>query len=98
MPEERRPATLGRSARRGRHEVPVVAAEVLAGDARDRDDAVVDLLVDRLHPLLGGNLEQLRARAVEVLAVFAGARVRTFVPILAEKRLRRLYAGAPPPA
>jgi hypothetical protein len=49
----------------------------------------VDPLVDRLHAEYGGDRQAIRGLALEALAVFAGARVQTFVPILVEKRLRR---------
>jgi hypothetical protein len=51
-------------------------------------DPVVEALVARLHEEFGVDRAQLRRMAVEVLGTFATARVQTFVPILAEKRLR----------
>ncbi|NYJ07576.1 three-helix bundle dimerization domain-containing protein [Petropleomorpha daqingensis] len=52
-------------------------------------DPVVDSLVARLHAEFGLDPAHLRRLAVEVLGGFATARVQTFVPILAEKRLRQ---------
>jgi hypothetical protein len=81
------------AARRGRDARPVsvTAAVVIAEDddppaGRDR---VVDSLVERLHAEFGVDPAHLRRLAVEVLGTFATARVQTFVPILAEKRLRQ---------
>ena len=53
------------------------------------DAAFVDALVERMHLEFGLDRDQVRARAIEVLATFAGARVRTYVPILVEKALRQ---------
>ena len=49
----------------------------------------VDPLVDRLHAEYGGDRQAIRGLALEALALFAGARVQAFVPILVEKRLRQ---------
>jgi hypothetical protein len=49
----------------------------------------VEPLVDRLHAEYGGDRQTIRGLALEALAVFAGARVQAFVPILVEKRLRQ---------
>jgi hypothetical protein len=68
----------------------VTAAVVIAEDAVPLGrDAVVDSLVARLHAEFGVDPAHLRRLALEVLGTFAGARVQTFVPILAEKRLRQ---------
>jgi hypothetical protein len=53
-----------------------------------RSEAFVDGLVTRLHEEYGSDREDLRAQALAALAVFAHARVRAFVPILVEKRVR----------
>jgi hypothetical protein len=57
------------------------------------DGSFVESLVARLHAEYGVDPEVIRGRATDVLATFAGARVRAFVPILVEKRLRELYRG-----
>jgi hypothetical protein len=80
-------------ARRGRDARPVsgTAAVVIAEDdvgPVDRDP-VVDSVVARLHAEFGVDPAHLRRLAVEALGTFATARVRTFVPILVEKRLRQ---------
>ena len=51
----------------------------------------VDSLVERLHAEYGVDRELVRARATEVLATFATARVQAFVPILVEKAVRQTY-------
>ena len=48
----------------------------------------VDLLVTRIAREYGAVPAEVREQAAEVLAVFDGARVQAFVPILVEKRLR----------
>ena len=50
--------------------------------------AFLDPLVDRLSAQYGLERPAVRSLAVEALASFAGARVRAFVPILVEKRVR----------
>ena len=54
-----------------------------------RNAAFVESLVERLHLEYGVERDQIRARATEVLATFATARVQAFVPILVEKELRQ---------
>jgi hypothetical protein len=54
-----------------------------------RDDSFVDSLVERLHAEYGTARAEIRDRATEVLARFAGAPVQAFVPILVEKALRQ---------
>ena len=73
-----------------------VTATVFAAEddgARAGPDPVggsfVDPLVDRLHAEYGGDRQAILGLALEALAVFAGARVQAFVPILVEKRLRQ---------
>jgi hypothetical protein len=61
-------------------------------------DPLVEPLVERLYVQYGGDRQAIRRLVVDALAVFAGARVQTFVPILVEKRLRELYRGVPRPA
>ncbi|MGY1604759.1 three-helix bundle dimerization domain-containing protein [Geodermatophilus sp. SYSU D00815] len=55
------------------------------------DASFVDTMVLRLAAEYGADREELRRRAEAALASFAGARVRAFVPILVEKRLREAY-------
>lgn len=70
--------------------VAVGAPERLVqGSAASVSGSFVDPLVDRLHAEYGGDRQTLRELAQEALAVFAGAPVQAFVPILVEKRLRR---------
>jgi hypothetical protein len=73
-----------------------VTATVFAAEddgARDTPAPVggsfVEPLVDRLHAEYGGDRQAIRQLAVQALAVFSGARVQAFVPILVEKRLRQ---------
>jgi hypothetical protein len=78
---------------RGRDARPVsVTAAVVIPEGGvppvDRDP-VVDSVVARLHAEFGIDPVHLRRLAVEALGTFATARVRTFVPILVEKRVRR---------
>jgi hypothetical protein len=81
--------------RQGEAEVSVTA-EVLtgAGGLPDRSGATGDSflgpLVARLSAQYGLDPRAVRSLAVPVLASFAGARVRAFVPVLVEKRLRGL--------
>jgi hypothetical protein len=70
--------------------------------ARDDDAGVgqgltavrfVDALVARLHDEYGVDRDELRSEADAALATFASARVRAFVPILVEKRVRTACRG-----
>jgi len=56
-----------------------------------RDGASLDPLVARLSAQYGVDPRVVQARAREVFASFAGARVQAFVPILVEKRLRATF-------
>jgi molybdopterin biosynthesis enzyme len=51
-------------------------------------ESFLDPLVARLSALYGLEPREVRTLAAQVLASFAGARVRAFVPVLVEKRLR----------
>lgn len=53
----------------------------------------LDSMVIRLAAELGVDPREVRERAEAALATFAAAPVRTFVPILVEKRLRASYRG-----
>jgi len=53
----------------------------------------LDTLVARMAAQYGADPRAVRARADEVLASFAGARVQAFVPLLVEKRLRDTFRG-----
>jgi hypothetical protein len=70
-----------------------------AGLVREDDDPLplgtsfVDLLVARIAAEYGADPVEVRGRAMVALAAFAGARVRSFVPILVEKRVRETYRG-----
>ena len=55
------------------------------------DESFLDPLVARLSAQYGVDPRAVRSLAVQVLASFAGARVRAFVPVLAEKRLRDTF-------
>ena len=57
------------------------------------DESFLDPLVARLSAQHGLNPRAVRDLAVRVLASFAGARVRAFVPILVEKQLRETCRG-----
>jgi hypothetical protein len=57
------------------------------------DESFLDPLVARLSAQYGLDRHALRRLAVKVLASFAGARVRAFVPLLVEKRLRETCRG-----
>jgi hypothetical protein len=80
-----------------RREMTVTATVVLAEDDGPLGGAVpfgasfVDSLVGRLHVEYGVDRHEIRRLATEVLGTFATARVRAFVPILVEKRLRETY-------
>ena len=79
----------------------VTATPTAAADDGSRDllgASFIDPLVDRLHATYGGDRQAIRRLALDALAVFAGARVQAFVPILVEKRLRELCRSAPRPA
>jgi hypothetical protein len=58
------------------------------------DTAFVDPLAVRLGEQYGVDPEDVRRRAGAVLARYADARVRTFVPLLVEKELRDGYRRA----
>ena len=58
-----------------------------------RSESFLDPLVARLSAQHGLDPRAVRDLAVRVLASFAGARVRAFVPILVEKRLRETCRG-----
>jgi hypothetical protein len=60
---------------------------ILEGQARV-DESFLDPLVARLSAQYGLDPRAVRTLAVPVLASFAGARVRAFVPVLTEKLLR----------
>ena len=66
----------------------VTAPAPVASDIVGGTDTFVDSLVERLHAEFGVDRELIRSRATEVLATFATARVRAFVPILVEKSVR----------
>jgi acetyl/propionyl-CoA carboxylase alpha subunit len=76
---------------------------VVAVVAVARDDAgvgqgltaapFVDALVARLPDEYGVDRDELRSEADAALATFASARVRAFVPILVEKRVRTACRG-----
>ena len=53
----------------------------------------VDALVARLRDEYDVDHDELRGEADAALATFASARVRAFVPILVEKRVRTAYRG-----
>ena len=57
------------------------------------EESFLDPLVARLSAQYGLDPRAVRSRAVQVLASFAGARVRAFVPVLVEKRLRDTCRG-----
>jgi hypothetical protein len=71
-----------------------VTATVDVAEDETPDDGIraggtfLEPLVVRLHAEFGVEPHAIRSLATEVLASFAGARVRAFVPILVEKRLR----------
>jgi hypothetical protein len=56
-------------------------------------ESLLDPLVARLSAQCGPEPRAVRSLAVQVLASFAGARVRAFVPDLVEKRLRDTCRG-----
>ena len=56
-------------------------------------ESFIDPLVGRLSAQHGLDPGAVRSLAVHVLASFAGARVRAFVPILVEKRVRETCRG-----
>ena len=53
--------------------------------------AFLDPLVARLSARYGIDPREVRSRAVEAFASFAGARVQAFVPLLVENRLRETF-------
>jgi hypothetical protein len=55
----------------------------------------VDALVVRLAAEYGVDRDEVRGSVEAALAAFASAPVRTFIPILVEKRLREAYRGRP---
>ena len=54
-------------------------------------DSFVEALVARLHDEYGVPRDELREEVEAALSAFTSARLRTFVPILVEKRLRNAY-------
>jgi hypothetical protein len=56
-------------------------------------ESFLDPLVARLSAQYGLDPRAVRSLAVQVLASFVGARVRAFVPVLVEKRLRDTCRG-----
>jgi hypothetical protein len=77
---------------KGRRTVPVTAGDLVGvrGVPAPADEPFLDLLVARLAAQYGLDPPVVRSLAVQVLASFAGASVRSFVPILVEKRTREL--------
>jgi len=79
----------------------VIVAEALAGDDEAAEppgtgadqQLLVDVLVARLHTEFGVDRDELRYQVEAALAAFASARVKVFVPILVEKRMREAYRG-----
>jgi hypothetical protein len=90
--------TPGPEGDRGRREVSVTAVGLVEvggvhnGPVRG-DESFIDPLVAQLSAQHGLDPRAVRSLAVHVLASFAGARVRAFVPILVEKRLRETCRG-----
>ena len=66
-----------------------------SADERGAPPVPLDSLVIRLAAEFGVDPQEVRDRAEAALATFATAAVRTFVPILVEKRLRASYRGRP---
>jgi hypothetical protein len=56
-----------------------------------RGDMIVEGLVARLHAEYGVPRDELREKVNVALSAFTSAPLRTFVPILVEKRLRNVY-------
>ena len=72
----------------------VVAGVVPEDDGpRPPETSSVDLLVTRIAREYGADPAEVREQAAKALAVFDGARVQAFVPILVEKRLRGTFRG-----
>jgi Protein of unknown function (DUF3562) len=77
--------------------VEVVAPDTVVGDGARRsgaaagDASFVEPLVQSICAEYGAVREDVQRMALEVVHGFAGARVRAFVPILVEKRLRERY-------
>jgi hypothetical protein len=62
-----------------------------AASAGAADDPFLGPLVARVCVEFAADRTEVMARAVGYLAAYEGARVRSFVPILVEKRLRDSY-------
>jgi hypothetical protein len=59
-------------------------------------DVVVESLVARICAEFGARPDEVRAHATRLLRGYANARVRSFVPILVEKKLRETYRRPTP--
>jgi hypothetical protein len=72
----------------------VTAVPALGDDAAvPAVGSFVESLVERLCAEYHGDPRVVRRQVDAVLATFADARVRAFVPILVEKQVRRAYHG-----
>lgn len=71
--------------------VEVVEADELPVGPVLVHDSFLDPLVVRLSAQFGLDPRAVHRLALDVLESFAGARVRAFVPILVEKRLREAF-------
>jgi Protein of unknown function (DUF3562) len=82
----------GEGARDGRgRRGPVRNRGARGSGARPRGSVVLETIVERVATEFGAAREEVRSRALELLSGYADARVRSFVPILVEKRLRETY-------
>jgi Protein of unknown function (DUF3562) len=84
-------------------DAPVLVDDCAPDVAATRHEGFADSLVDRLHGEFAGDRQSIHREVTALLAVFADARVQTFVPILVEKQVRealrhRDAAGTRPPA
>ncbi len=59
------------------------------------EPSFVEPLVARISDQYGAVADEVRAHALHLLHSYEGARIRSYVPILVEKRLREAYRPRP---
>jgi hypothetical protein len=87
-------------ARRRRMAEPAVGSREISAMsdvevARPAEASFVEALATRISTQYGAVLEEVRAYALLLLRGYDDARVRSFVPLLVEKRLREAYRPRP---
>jgi hypothetical protein len=80
-------------------ELVVVDTEVVSGSEAGVPvvvESFVEPLVARICAEFGARVDEVRAQAARLLRGYEHARVRSFVPILVEKKLRETYRRREP--